>query len=69
MRTRIVIPAYVGLIAGCALLLTACGNKGPLTLPLTATATPAKSAAPKPIAAELPAKPADNNSAPPVAKP
>lgn len=69
MRTRIVIPAYVGLIAGCALLLPACGNKGPLTLPPPATATPAKPAAAKSIPTELPAKPADNNSAPPVAKP
>lgn len=66
MRTRIVIPAYVGLIAGCALLLTACGNKGPLTLPPTQQTKPATL---KSMPAESPAKPTDNNSAPSVAKP
>lgn len=38
MKPRSLIPASIGLITACALLLSACGNKGPLTLPPKDTA-------------------------------
>jgi predicted small lipoprotein YifL len=50
-------PACLALLAACALLLNACGTKGPLTLPGDAP-TPAKK--------QAPAKTADDHNSTPT---
>ncbi|MEW6163926.1 MAG: lipoprotein [Pseudomonadota bacterium] len=64
-RPRTLARTSAGLIAGCALLLSACGNKGPLTLPPRAPTAKAKAAAQPPAVAPQPAE--DHSSTTPPA--
>lgn len=54
MNPRSLPPVFIGLIAACALVLSACGNKGQLTLPPrnlpNGTAQKAPPPAPQPAA-------------------